>query len=124
MFISSLLLQPVACNAINHGLLPPAHGGNSGILFRRDTERHHIICEIDDNGTGKTRAKKLNGKPLFKASYGNGLISAFAGLVSKHNKHGISITYVNKVRPYNGTKVIITIKNPIYGTPLQQHHSR
>ena len=48
--IPSLILQPLAENAIRHGLLPKPDGGM--IVLRTWTDRKNIMISIEDDGVG------------------------------------------------------------------------
>ena len=49
--VASLILQPLAENAIRHGIEPHARPGWIGIVVRRDGE--HVVLSVHDNGAGE-----------------------------------------------------------------------
>ncbi len=55
--IPSMVIQPFIENAINHGLLHKRTKGNLSIRFFK--EDHFLICIIEDDGVGRTAAKKI-----------------------------------------------------------------
>jgi ligand-binding sensor domain-containing protein len=55
--IPSMLLQPYIENAVIHGISHLKYDGKISITFNKDNEV--LICEIEDNGVGRTKAKEL-----------------------------------------------------------------
>ncbi len=71
--IPSMLIQPYVENAIIHGLLPKAKNGKLFIDLTKND--NFIICTIEDDGIGRSKAEELN-----------------KSRVSQHRSLGMSIT--------------------------------
>lgn len=54
-----LLLQPYVENAIQHGLRHRPSGGRLSIRLKRS--KGNVCCVVEDNGVGRSQAKRLNG---------------------------------------------------------------
>ncbi len=111
IFIPPILIQPIVENAINHGLYHLKNKtGKLRIAFIINNEQIKII--IDDNGVGKTVAKKLRNK-LFP-SIGNNLIDDRISILNDSGLATISLEtidkYDNNEQPI-GVRIIITIQN-------------
>jgi LytS/YehU family sensor histidine kinase len=61
IFIPPLLIQPFVENAIWHGLLHKPDHGKLGINVK--LEKNILICIIEDNGVGRSRARASENKP-------------------------------------------------------------
>lgn len=55
--LPSMILQPFVENAIVHGLLPK-EGADKKLSISFMSEDDQILCEVEDNGVGRTRAKQ------------------------------------------------------------------
>jgi hypothetical protein len=62
--IPSLILQPFIENAIWHGLVHKTERGKINISVRRESSS--LICVIDDNGIGRTKAALLQKQQVIK----------------------------------------------------------
>ncbi len=113
--IPSLLIQPFAENALNHGILHKDGKGNIIIEFKLDKHNKSLVCIIDDDGVGRKKSKEFNKLLDKKESYGDLLINDLVKVFNKYEDIKIDITYIDKQLPLNGTTVTITINNKKYG---------
>lgn len=112
--IPSLLLQPLVENAINHGLFHKGVGGLLTIKFMQGADSTELICIIDDNGVGRSVAKKINEHNTAKESYGTKLTNQLLEIFKQYEHFDISLEYTDKVEPEAGTTVTLTLKNIKY----------
>jgi len=113
--IPTLLIQPFAENAINHGILPKDGSGILKIEFRSKIKEGILQCIIDDDGVGRKKSKENNSLLGKKESYGNLLINDLIDIFNRYEDLKIDIVYVDKEPPLTGTTVTINIKNIKYG---------
>ncbi len=105
-----LLVQPFVENAIVHGLLPKKEGDKELAVnfFKKGSE---IICEIDDNGIGRS-ASKSRGKINIRKSLSRGIEISRRRLQNLPSYSEDAVQIIDKFddqgRP-GGTKVIIRI---------------
>lgn len=110
--IPSLLLQPIVENAINHGLAQKEGKGNLILEFDPGDHKNDLVCIVDDNGIGRVKAKAIRKASKIEShSYGDELIKELVTIINKEGKMNISIHYLDKEMPLEGTSVIVTIKN-------------
>lgn len=106
-----MIVQPFVENAIKHGLLPKESKGNLLIKFYKKNDL--IICEIEDDGIGRQKAKELNSWLKGKhSSRGISLTKKRLELLAKffknENFHFMILDLTDGTKP-TGTKVIITV---------------
>jgi LytS/YehU family sensor histidine kinase len=58
--IPPMLIQPYVENAIWHGLLPKKE--NAKLWLRFFSENNQLVCEIEDNGIGREKAREIKRK--------------------------------------------------------------
>lgn len=106
-----LIIQPFVENAILHGLLNKKGGDKKlSIGFRK--EKNHIICEVDDNGIGRSVAKNINSS-YRKPTKSRGLEVTEKRLQRFHQSEEKNIEIIDKMDNYGkpmGTRVIIKIQ--------------
>lgn len=108
--IPCLLLQPLVENAINHGLRSMTNGGELILKFYEDKEKK-LVCAIEDNGIGREKSQEFKkSSETDMASNGNRLIAELIAWFNKHENVDISLRYIDKVPPLQGTIALITIK--------------
>ena len=113
--IPSLLLQPLVENAINHGLFHSKDGGLLIIKFIQGSSNDELICIIDDNGIGRSKAKEIKESSAVKHdSYGTKLTRQLIDVFKEFESMGIILEYIDKQLPETGTIVKLTIKNVKY----------
>ena len=113
--IPTLLIQPFAENAINHGILPNDGNGILKIEFRSKIKEGILQCIIDDDGVGRKKSKENNSLLGKKESYGDLLINDLIDIFNRYEDLKIDIIYFDKEPPLTGTTVTINIKNIKYG---------
>lgn len=112
--IPSLLLQPLVENAINHGLFHMEKGGILLLRFEQGADNTELICSIEDNGVGRSAAKKINEVSATKESYGTKLTNRLLEVFKLYENLNIDLKYFDKQLPETGTIVILTLKNVKY----------
>lgn len=109
ILIPSMLIQPFAENAINHGLVHKTSKGKLLISFTRPAG-HLLKCTIDDDGVGRDEARRIEEKIGKKyISRGMQLIEERVKTYNFIEDLEIEILITDKQPPYHGTKVDITI---------------
>ncbi|HTL10625.1 MAG TPA: two-component regulator propeller domain-containing protein [Chitinophagaceae bacterium] len=107
-----LIIQPYVENAIWHGLLHKEAGGHLHIHVSLQQE-NMLVCEIEDNGVGRERAKDLRSKSATsRKSLGMKLTEDRLALLNKHAALSASIGIIDLVSASGepaGTKVILKI---------------
>jgi LytS/YehU family sensor histidine kinase len=112
--IPTLLIQPFAENAINHGILPKDGNGILKIEFRSKIKAGILQCIIDDDGVGRKKSKENNSLLGKNESYGDLLINDLIDIFNRYEDIKIDIVYFDKEPPLTGTTVTINIKNIKY----------
>jgi putative methionine-R-sulfoxide reductase with GAF domain len=107
-----LIIQPYVENAIWHGLLHKEAGGNLLIHISMLNETM-LVCEIEDNGVGRAKAKEMKSKSATsRKSLGMKLTEDRLLLLNKHAELNASIDIIDIVQDNGeagGTKVILKI---------------
>lgn len=106
--IPPMLIQPFVENSIWHGLMPKTEGEKKLILSFDGTD-DYIVCKVEDNGIGRTRAAEMKSKK-HATSLGTALtFNRVANINMFENKNRYAIEIYDK--PNNGgTIVTITIQ--------------
>jgi len=111
VFIPPMIIQPIVENAIWHGLLPK--GSNCSLKIDFSLKGSNIICVIEDNGIGRTRAEEIQQQQtLRKSSVGMTTTMQRLKLLTEENHEDASITVedlYDKFGNASGTKVKILI---------------
>lgn len=114
VMIPPMLLQPFVENAIWHGLMHKEGEGHLSIAFQLDDQ--HVICIIEDDGVGRSRAAAMKSLSASKyKSMGMGITQDRIEIMNKLDALGISSQIMDKTDNAgnaNGTKVIIRITKP------------
>ncbi|WP_109851031.1 sensor histidine kinase [Aquimarina sp. AU58] len=109
--VPMLIIQPFVENAILYGLLnKKGEDKKLNICFRK--EKNHIICEVDDNGIGRSAAKNINSS-FKKPIKSRGLELTEKRLQQFHKSEEKNIKIIDKIDNYGtsiGTKVVIKIQ--------------
>lgn len=115
ILIPSLLLQPLVENAINHGLFHKQGEGLLLISFRQGDTNNELICTIDDNGVGRTKAAQIKEESSApQDSYGTMLTQKLIDIFKEYENLNIYLKYIDKEAPHTGTTVVLTIRNIRY----------
>lgn len=56
--IRNILLQPIVENALNHGIFHMEGTGELNINFLKGNAEGQLLCIVDNNGIGRTKAKQ------------------------------------------------------------------
>lgn len=106
--------QPIVENSIGHGLFHKTGHGHLKIEFKKISLSGEIQCIIEDDGIGRKESKIISAASLIKSeSYGDGLIKSLIEIFNKYEKSGTSIEYIDRLGKETGTRVVISIKNPV-----------
>ena len=111
VLIPPMMIQPIVENAINHGLYHKKGKGLLKVIFC--TRKDQLVVFIDDNGIGRTAARKLRSK-LFP-SRGNTLIQERIEILRATGLADTSIQIQDKLNDDNapaGTRVILKMNIP------------
>lgn len=109
IMIPSMLIQPFAENAINHGLVPKDSDGHLDIKFRL-INAETLCCIIDDDGIGRKKAAELGAsKNKRHISRGMQLIEERIKTYNFITDGNILINITDKQPPYVGTLIEIII---------------
>jgi len=114
--LPSLLLQPLVENAINDGLFNKTEAGFLLIEFIQGQSSDELICIIEDNGVGREKAKEIKRKnnSVNTESYSTKLTKQLIAVFKEFENMDISIEYIDKKMPEQGTTIKLIIKNIKY----------
>jgi sensor histidine kinase YesM len=108
--IPSMLLQPFIENALIHGISPKAGMGYIHIFFRKEGDK--LICEITDNGIGRTAASEKS-KSAEHQSKATVIITEYLKALNKKDQADLfTIQIIDLFDAENissGTRVIISM---------------
>lgn len=94
--IPPLILQPFVENAIWHGLMHKKEPGFIRIYIKK--ENAMVVCTIEDNGVGRSKAKLLNSKSATSyKSMGMGITKNRIEIYNKLQKQGITIDLGDRI---------------------------
>jgi tetratricopeptide (TPR) repeat protein len=108
MAIPPMFIQPFVENAILHGMIPKEENGMIDITFYL-SDAQHVVCEIRDNGIGKTESLNRKNNSSHK-SLGMSITEERVQLINAMNKEKIQIFIdepLNKDHVVTGTLVKI-----------------
>jgi ligand-binding sensor domain-containing protein len=112
--IPSFIIQPFLENAIWHGLLPRAEGGN--LVLQVEQQQNELVITIDDDGVGINTSLKTPKQDLEeKTSMGINIIRERIELLKKFQGHyGLMILDKSELNgKANGTGTIVKITVPV-----------
>jgi len=103
VLIPVFIIQPIAENAIWHGLMHSDKQGKIDIHFFRKAQ-NDLIVSIRDNGIGREEAEKLRNlsKPDQRKSLGLAIIKRRIALINTQQRTNISISY-NDLKAADGS---------------------
>lgn len=103
-----LILQPLVENAILHGMEEMESGGH--IILRMREEDGHILCVVEDNGSGMTpeRLRELTDS-LHTESKGTGSIGVSNVYRRLHLYFGEDFSFQIESKPGEGTRILFRI---------------
>lgn len=101
-----LIIQPLAENAVKHGIVTSIEGGTVKIMARQDKENNHTIITVEDNGVGMEEG-------FINHILSDNAIEDRIGIKNVNNrlinKYGEEYTLRIYSKINVGTKVIVTI---------------
>ena len=103
--IPTMLVQPFVENAIVHGLKGLSRKGNITVNFKMDGD--HLLCEIDDNGVGRTQNKSNSKHRSIGMQVVKDRLSKYSKF--KNHEHLEIIDKKNSNGSNAGTKIIINL---------------
>jgi sensor histidine kinase YesM len=110
--IPTMLIQPYVENAITHGLMNKENGKGE-LLVELQLQNGQIICTIEDNGIGRTKAMEINQKKdNHHHSMGTNITESRLKLVNEIYGKSMIISYTDLVDESGepaGTKVELNI---------------
>jgi LytS/YehU family sensor histidine kinase len=111
LFIPPMIIQPIVENAIWHGLLPK--GANCSLKIDFGVKGSNLICIIEDNGIGRSKAEEIQQQQMLrKSSVGMSTTIQRLKLLTEENNEDASITVedlYDKFGNASGTKVKLLI---------------
>ena len=108
-YIPPLLLQPYVENAIWHGLSQKEERGKLAIAIER--KENSLVCIIDDDGIGRTRAAEIKSNTLPKTSLAMNISSQRIAWLQKDTGFAASVVIRDKYTgsTAEGTSVFLTL---------------
>lgn len=91
-FIPVFFIQPLAENAIKHGLINSGRPGKLSVRFYG--HNNELVCEVQDNGIGRAKAAELASK-LDKSSLGVSIIQKRISLINQSAGTSIRLEYTD-----------------------------
>ena len=111
--VPPLIIQPYVENAIWHGLMHLEDDGELIVSFKR--KGTDVICEIDDNGIGRTKAMQIKSKSgNRRKSHGMKITSERLKLLNAHHGSDGNVIVKDKYSDLQqslGTRITIKIPN-------------
>lgn len=110
MKIPTMIIQPYVENALVHGLMNKE--GEGQITISLMLKKKFIECVVEDNGIGRTSARKLKQNSSTHDSLGTKITESRLKLINALNGHQMKIQFTDKVDDSgmpSGTKVAIAI---------------
>jgi len=112
--VPPFLIQPLVENAIKHGLFHKKGVGNLRIKVYE--QENCIKINIEDDGIGRKAAMNLNKKyHSMHSSKGTKLVNQKIELFNKLESTKVNLEFIDLLKDQNpsGTKVVITIREPV-----------
>lgn len=108
-----LLLQPFVENAILHGLRHKTDGpGQLSITIQPIANQ--LVCQVEDNGIGRTKAAQLNAPADSPGHQSLGSVVTAERVDSLQTLYGSATSYtIADQNPADGTGTVVTIKLPL-----------
>ena len=105
-----MLIQPLAENAIKHGLVHKKEQGNLWITIRKETT-DLLIVTIEDDGIGREKSSEINKKRQGHKSFAVNATQERVSLYKQEKLFDISVEFTDKVDENNkATGTVVTLK--------------
>ncbi len=111
VFIPPMLIQPYIENSIIHGLLQKK-AGSRHLKIKFEQTEDILICSVQDNGIGRSKAAELQNRSMIKSKVGTTNPLKRLSILNKLNKRKIDVKIIDLYNGYSvatGTKVKLTI---------------
>lgn len=111
VFIPPMLIQPYIENALVHGLLQKTEGSRQ-LTIKFEQHEDILICTVQDNGIGRSKAAELQNRSMVKSKVGTTNPLKRLSILNKLNKRKIDVKIIDLYSYKNisiGTKVKIYI---------------
>ena len=112
LFISPMLIQPYAENAIKHGLLHVQGKKKLCISIHNSSDQQYIEITIDDNGIGRDKSMAINKIRTGHHSFANTATEKRIDLINELQRHKTKFEIIDKINSDGsaaGTRVVIQI---------------
>ncbi len=113
-YIPPMIVQPFVENAIIHGVLPAQYTGLISISFKLLSD--NVICEIEDNGIGRSKSREMQQHSLQKHKSAGIQVTQERLNVLRHQEKGvlIDINIIDKFNSQGDSQgTCVTIRLPI-----------